>query len=234
MPDRLTDDLVEMLTLMREAERDVFGALDPAVRDRPIQEGDWSPKDHQAHLSAWKGRQADRLAAARSGTQLEPWEDEDDVVNARLQARTADWDWDAVVADADAAHERLIGEVRAADPDQIRSGDHLLDGTYGNGMFHAQQHFLWLQAADIGIDHARVTAFNEDAERIVRRAGLGDRDRGTALYNLACFQALAGRLDRARPLLREAFGLRGDLVEFAPEDPDLEALREEIGALAAQ
>lgn len=234
MPDRLTDDLVEMLILMREAERDVFGALDPALRDRPIREGDWSPKDHQAHLSAWKGRQADRLAAARSGTQLEPWEDEDDVINARLQARTADWDWDAVVADADAAHERLTGEVRAADSDLIRSGDHLLDGTYGNGIFHAQQHFIWLQAADIGIDDARVMVFNDDAERVVRRAALSDRDRGTAVYNLACFHALAGRLDRARTLLREAFGLRADLGEFAPGDPDLAPLRDEIDALAAQ
>jgi hypothetical protein len=234
MPDRLTDDLVEMLTLMREAERDVFGALDPEVRDRPIRDGDWSPKDHQAHLSAWKGRQADRLAAARSGNQLEPWEDEDDVINARLQARTADWSWDAVVADADGAHERLVGEVRAADPDQVRSGDHLLDGTYGNGIFHAQQHFVWLQAAGIGMDDARVAAFNEEAERVVRRAALSDRDRGTALYNMACFHALAGRLDRARSLLREAFGLRADLVEFAPSDSDLAALRDEIGALAAQ
>lgn len=234
MPDRLIDDLVEMLTLMREAERDVFGALDPAVRDRPIRDGDWSPKDHQAHLSAWKGRQADRLAAARSDAPLEPWEDEDDVVNARLQARTASWTWEAVRDEADAAHERLVGEVRAADPDQVRSGDHLLDGTYGNGIFHAQQHLVWLQAADIGLDDARVTAFNDDAERVVRRAALSDRDRGTALYNMACFHALAGRLHRARPLLREAFGLRDDLVEFAPGDPDLAALRDEIEALAAQ
>lgn len=234
MPDRLIDDLVEMLILMREAERDVFGALDPAVRDRPIREGDWSPKDHQAHLSAWKRRQADRLAAARSGTELEPWEDEDDVINARLQARTASWSWDAVRDDAELAHERLVGEVRATDPELIRTGDHLLDGSYGNGMFHAQQHFIWLQGADIGIDDGRVTAFNGDAERVVRRAALGDRDRGTAIYNLACFHAMGGRLDRARSLLREAFALRGDLVEYAPEDPDLAALREEIEALAAQ
>ena len=234
MTDRLVDDLVEMLSLMREAERDVLDGLDPAVRDRPLREGDWSPKDHQAHLSAWKGRQADRLAAARSGAELEPWEDEDDVVNARLQARTADWGWDAVTAEAEAVHDRLIGELRAADPDLIRSGDRLLDGTYGNGVFHAQQHFGWLLAADIGLDEARVDAFIEDTEQLVRRAALSDRDRGTALYNTACFHALAGRLDRARPLLREAFVLRPDLVEWAGQDGDLERLRPELEALAAQ
>jgi hypothetical protein len=231
--DRLTADLEEMLTLMREAERDVFGALDPAVRDRPLREGDWSPKDHQAHLSAWKGRQADRLAAARTGAELEPWEDEDDAVNARLQARSAGWSWDAVTADAEAVHERLLGEVRAADPDLIRSGEHLLDGTYGNGAFHAQQHFGWLLAADIGVDAARIDRFNDDTERLVRRAALSDRDRGTALYNSACFHALAGRTDRARPLLREAFGLRPDLLEWARQDSDLEGMRTELDALSA-
>lgn len=233
MPDRLLDDLVEMLTLMREAERDVFGALDPAVRDRPIRDGDWSPKDHQAHLSNWKRRQADRLAAARTGTQLEAWDDEE-AVNARHQAQTASWTWEAVTDDADAAHERLIGEVRAADPDLVRTGEHLLDGTYGNGALHAQQHFIWLHRADIGIDDARVATFNDDTERALRRAALGDHDRGTALYNMACFHALDGRLERARPLLREAFGLRADLVAFALEDPDLVALRDEIDLLAAQ
>ena len=42
------DDLVEMLRAMRRAETDVFGALDPAVRDEPIRPGDWSPKDRGA------------------------------------------------------------------------------------------------------------------------------------------------------------------------------------------
>ena len=49
---------------MRQAERDVFGALDPAVRDRPMRIGDWSPKDVQAHLTAWKRLQTDRMRAA--------------------------------------------------------------------------------------------------------------------------------------------------------------------------
>ncbi|MGZ6214456.1 MAG: hypothetical protein ACXWMG_05845 [Candidatus Limnocylindria bacterium] len=37
---------------------------------------------------------------------------------------------------------------------------------------------------------------------------------------------MAGRLDRARPLLPVAFRLRPDLVEFANEDPDLLELRD--------
>jgi hypothetical protein len=232
--DSLIDQLVEMLTLTRDVERDAFGALAADVRDRPLREGDWSPKDHQAHLTAWKSRQADRFEAARTQAQLPEWQDEEDEINARLQAQRADWTWDAVVEEADAVSERLLNEVRAADPELIRTGERLLDGTFGNGAFHAQQHFIWLQAADIGLDEARVMDFVDAIERLIRASDLPDRDRGTAIYNSACFHALAGRLDRARTLLREAFPLRSDLVDFAREDGDLVELRNEIDALAAQ
>lgn len=233
MTDQLTSDLLEMLTIMRSTERDVFGALPADIRERPIREGDWSPKDHLAHLAAWKGRQADRLAAARTGAELEDWQGEDDEINARLQAERADWSWDQVVADADAAHERLSGEIRAIDPDLLRDGERLVDGTYGNGIFHAQQHFSWLQSAGIGLDEQRVMEFAEDIERLVRGASLPDRDRGTAIYNAACFQSMAGRDDRARPLLREAFALRPELLEWARQDSDVASLHEELDALAA-
>jgi hypothetical protein len=53
------------------------------------------------------------------------------------------------------------------------------------------------------------------------------------LYNVACAHAVAGRLDRARPLLRTAFRVRPDLAEFARNDPDLVQLREELGVLSA-
>jgi hypothetical protein len=232
--DRLIDDLVEMLTLTRQAEREVFGALPPEVRDRPLREGDWSPKDHQAHLTAWKTRQADRFEAARTQGELPEWEGEEDEINARLQAQRADWPWEALVEEAEAASRRLVDELRAADPELVRTGDRLLDGTFGNGAFHAQQHFLWLLEADIGLDGERVMAFVEDIERLISASELPDRDRGTAIYNSACFHALAGRLDRARELLRQAFPLRPDLLEWARQDADLVELRGELDQLAAQ
>jgi len=234
MTDQLTSDLLEMLTIMRAAERDIFGALRADVREQPIRAGDWSPKDHLAHLSAWKGRQADRLAAARTGSELEEWQGEDDEINARLREERTAWSWDETVADAEAVHERLAAEIRAIDPDVLRDGERLVDGTYGNGVFHAQQHVSWLQAAGIGIDEQRVITFAEDIERLVRRSSLPDRDRGTAIYNAACFQSMAGRDDRARPLLREAFALRPELLEWARQDGDLVSLHGELEALATQ
>jgi hypothetical protein len=228
--------LVDILVATRQAERDLFGSLDPARRDSPLRDGDWSPKDHQAHLTAWKARQADRLAAARAGDELPPAvpDTETDAVNAELQATRADWTWEAIENEADTVSRRLADELAATGSDDLLANPHLVDGTFGNGAFHAQQHFSWLLAADIGLDADRVLRFGDDIERMVRSSGLPDRDQATAIYNTACFMAVIGHPDQARPRLRDAFALRPELVEWARQDGDLVSLRDEIDALAAQ
>ena len=66
-----------------------------------------------------------------------------------------------------------------------------------------------------------------------RKAELtSDRAAAFARYNLACYAALDGDLDRARDLLRLALPGQDELMEFAPKDDDLIALRDEIPALA--
>jgi hypothetical protein len=233
MADQVVDALVALLRVTREAERDVFGALDPEVRDRPMRPGDWSPKDHQAHLTAWKARQAKRFAEARSGE--EPGETPDgetDAINAELQAARADWTWEAINEEAEDVSERLIREITATSAETFATHDRLMGGTFGNGPFHAMQHFGWLEEADIGVDGGRVAAFVEELRAEVDQGGLPAFDAGTALYNIACYHALGGRLDEARPLLREAFQMRPDLTEFSLTDTDLTALRGELESLA--
>ena len=98
----LTDAFVLTILAARNAERDLFGGLDEATIERPIRDGDWNPKDFQAHLTAWKARQADRFAATREGRELPPpMEDkEEDAVNAELRMTRIDWTWDAVKGEA--------------------------------------------------------------------------------------------------------------------------------------
>ena len=233
MTDAVIDSMVAFLRVTREAERDVFGALDAGVRDQPMREGDWSPKDHQAHLTAWKATQANRYAAARRGD--DPGQaavDETDAINAELQAARADWSWDAIVEEADEVNERLIREISVTTPETLARYDRLIGGTFGNGPFHAMEHFGWLEQANIGADSARIAAFANELGKVADRGGLSDRDIGVAYYNIACYHALAGRLDEARPFLRRAFQLSPDLAEFATEDTDLTALRGELKELA--
>ena len=224
--------LVEQLEAMRAAERDVFGALDPEIRDRSMRPGDWSPKDHQAHLTAWKKIQSERIQAATRGEQLAADVRETDERNAELQALRADWSWDEIDREADEVSARLVADVRAAGTQLLTSLEGMVGQIYGNSASHATTHFIWLADAGIGVDTERIAAFLSDHERQLMEAPLADADRAIGLYNVACAHAVAGRLDRARPLLRTAFRIRPDLAEFAKEDPDLVQLRGELGDLS--
>jgi hypothetical protein len=230
--DPLIAALLEQLQVMRAAEHDIFGSLDPEIRDRPMRPNDWSPKDHQAHLTAWKGIQAERIRASTRGEDPPFVGTETDEINAGLQATRADWSWPDVVAEADEVTKQLGDEIRAAGSARLVESGGLIGGIFGNGASHAMTHFGWLVEADIGVDQARVSAFVDDQERLLNGEGLPDFDRGVGLYNLACAHALAGRLDRARPLLRLAFPLRPDLADFAKQDPDLVELRDELPTIA--
>jgi len=229
--DPLVTTLVEQLRATRIAERDVFGSIQPDVRDRPMRPNDWSPRDHQAHLTAWKARQADRINAAGRGEVLASDDRETDEINAELQATRADWSWEAIDREADAVSEQLEAAIRDAGSPMLTESEQLVGQIFGNGASHALTHFAWLVDAQIGVDEARVATFFDEHERQLSEVALPDADRGVGLYNLACAHAVAGRLDRARPLLRIAFGLRPDLGEFANADPDLNELRDELQSL---
>jgi hypothetical protein len=223
--------LVEQLEAMRAAERDVFGALDPEVRDRAMRPGDWSPKDHQAHLTAWKKIQSERIQAAARGEQLAADARETDERNAELQALRADWPWNEIAREADEVSGQLVSGIRAAGVELLTSREGMVGQIYGNSASHATTHFTWLSDAGIGVDTERIAAFLDDHERQLMEAPLTDADRAVGLYNVACAHAVAGRLERARPLLRTAFGIRPDLAEFAKDDPDLAQLRDELSSL---
>jgi hypothetical protein len=227
-------DLIELLRAMRRAERDVFGALDPAVRDAPMREGDWSPKDHQAHLTAWKARHARRFAAAREGVELPSVEEgeETDELNAELRAERADWTWEAIDAEADEVSERLATEIDATDEKLIAGAHRLVGGTLGNGPFHAMSHFGWLVDAGIGMDEDRVRRFVDETIEQFRSSQLPSSAISNAIYNAACYKALHGDLDGARVMLRESFQLDPELIAWSKQDSDLVMLRDELDALA--
>ena len=231
--DPLVAALVAQLRAMRDAERDIFGSLEPAVRDRPMRPNDWSPKDHQAHLTAWKAIQADRIRANTRGEEPPFVGRETDEVNAELQATRAGSSWESIAAEADAVSAQLEAEIRSAGSVILIESGGLIGGIFGNGASHAMTHFGWLVDANIGVDQARVSAFIDVHERLLNVDGVPDADRGVGMYNLACAHAVAGRLDRARPLLQVAFRLRPDLADFAKEDHDLVELRDQLPTLVA-
>ena len=221
--------LIDGIRAARAAERDVFAALDPAMRDAPAADGGWSPKDVQAHLTAWKARTVERLRALRVGLS-EPIEVETDEANAVFHAERSGWTWDQVLADADATTDELVAEIDAAADETIALPR--ISGTImGNGSEHTLTH-LGPIAADSG-QESRTLELADTITAIIDRGGWPPRAAAYARYNLACFHALSGNLDVARSLLRQALPEQEELRGYAPADDDLIALRDEMPTLAA-
>jgi hypothetical protein len=223
--------LIEALRNSRAAERDVLAGLDPAQRDAPAAAGGWSAKDTLAHLSAWRQRQADKLAARREGREEPPLPATDiDDLNAILHAERADWTWDRVAADAESTADALVAEVAAAS-DETLADPRMVGSIMGDGPEHDLGHLPGMAATDAL--RARVLDLASTTRLIIDGGGWPSRTAAYARYNLACFHALAGRLDDARSLLRQALPEQEDLRTLAPTDDDLIALRDEIPTLAA-
>jgi len=227
----LRSSLVDGVRAARSTEREIFDAIDPDDRDRAGVDGGWSAKDIQAHLGAWRRRQVDRMAATREGRE-EPSlaATETDEVNAIFHAERADWPWDQVVADADATMADLIAEIEAAPPAML-DDPQIVGQIMGNGPEHTLGHLAPL--ADRVGARTRVIDLASRMESIIDGGAWPDRAAAFARYNLACFHALNGRLDRARELLRQALPDQDELRSLAPEDDDLLALRDELPSLAA-
>ncbi len=226
----LRSSLIDSLRACREAERAIFGALDPAVRDAPGPDGDWSPKDHQAHLSAWRNRQATKMAAARAGLPEPALPAEGvDATNAIFHAERAGWAWPEVVADADATADELIAQIEAAS-DEALADQKVIGSIMGDGPEHDLGH-LGPIASIVGMTD-RVLALADLTRAMLDRGDWPDRAAAYARYNLACFHALNGDLDTARALLRLALPGQDELLTLAPADDDLIALRDEIPTLS--
>jgi hypothetical protein len=228
-PSGLRAGLIDSIRAARAAERDVLAALDPGVRDAPAPDGGWGPKDTQAHLSAWRGRMAERLRALRNGTD-EPTEVETDEMNAILHAERAGWSWEQIAADADATTADLVAEIETGAEETIAL-PRISGLVMGNGSEHTLTHLTPI-AARAGLE-SRTLELADAITAIIDRGGWPSRAAAFARYNLACFHALSGNLDVARSLLRQALPEQEELRGFAPADDDLIALRDEIPALAA-
>ena len=229
--DRLRSGLIEGLRESRAVERDLFAALDPAVRDTTPADGGWSAKDTLAHLSAWRQREADKLVALREGRDEPPAPAAElDDINAVYHDQRAGWDWERVAADAQSTADDLLAEVAAAG-DETLADPKVVGSILGDGPEHDLGHLA--QLAPTEALRSRVVGLAEATRAIIDRGGWPTRAAAFARYNLACFHALGGRLDTARALLRQALPDSEELRAFAPDDDDLAALRDELPTLAA-
>ena len=228
--DHLRSDLIDNLRACRDAERAIFGAFEPATRDAAGPDGGWSIKDNLAHLSAWRDRQATKMSALRQGLPDPGTPSEDlDETNAIYHDERAGWSWEEVDANADTTADAFAAEIAAASDDAL-TDQKVLGPSMGDGAEHDLAHLREI-AERVGMSD-RVGALADRTQAMVDRGGWPDRAAAFARYNLACFHGLAGELDQARALLRQALPGQPELLAQAPIDDDLVALRDEIPALS--
>ncbi len=230
--------LILFATAARVAERAVFDGIATDRRNRRPS-GGWSPKDVLAHISAWRDRQALRLQAgvdrnrAPSPARMALRFDDAtlDTMNARSHAERANWTWEHVEADADASSARLIAALRATDEMLLKDSAILVGSILGSGPLHDLEHL----SAVPGVRRKTPSRGLVAVGREIAKAGvLATDDAGLLLYNLACREALEGRIASARRVLRSALRIRPDLRAYAAQDADLVRLHGELGALSSQ
>ncbi|HKW60464.1 MAG TPA: DinB family protein [Candidatus Dormibacteraeota bacterium] len=208
----------------REAELAALGVDAPADPD-----GRWSAKDHLAHLSWWRARNARLMDAVRTGGELPP-SVQDDAQNAVIYTENRDRTVDEIKEDARASWGLLRAAVEAcseedlARPHPYAPGFELWATVPGNGHGHLGQHlmFLYLETRD----EEKAEAAQLWVRDLDTRAFPDPIDRANAAYNLACFYGRVGNADKALPLLRAGFDARPELIAHAREDPDLDRIRD--------
>ena len=189
----------------------------------------WSAKDHLAHLSWWRARNARLIDAVRTGGELPPAV-QDDAQNAVIYAENRDRSAADIKKDAAESWRLLRAAVEACSeqdlerPHPYAPGYRLWSTVPGNGHGHLAQHLMFwhldngdaqkAEAAQLWVRDLDVRTFPERS------------DRANADYNLACFYGRIGDAAKVVPLLRQAFSARPELIGHARQDPDLDPIRQ--------
>ena len=192
--------------------------------------GRWSAKDHLAHLSWWRSRNARLMDAVRTGGELPP-SVQDDAQNAVIYEENRDRSAEDVRNDARESWQRLRSAVEACSdsdlalPHPYAPGFQLWSTVPGNGHGHLGQHLMFMYMESGEMDRAEAAQLW--VHGLDRRVFPDRADRANADYNLACFYGRAGDAAKALPLLRASFGARPELISHARKDPDLDRIRDD-------
>jgi hypothetical protein len=139
---RTSDDLFGLIQTSWIGFRLAIGAIGLRGLEATTSSG-WTYKDLVAHAAAWEDRTASRLKALReSGAQTYPGVADADEFNAAVVERTRGRDAAEVVRELDAAHERIVDEVRKLTPERIHANESWVSGVLaGNTYGHYAEHF---------------------------------------------------------------------------------------------
>ncbi len=219
--------LIQLLDMSRLFQQRLLADLSPAERSASGTWEEWSIKDELAHVIAWQLNTLARIAALMHAEPM-PDFDDNEAINRAIYQTNRDRTLADILADGHqvlADFDKIIESYSDEELDQparfgVQQKHSLAEMIIGNGFEHPVLHYsnYYLHRGDL----AKAAEIQETSVAALRDMPAWY---GAARYNLACFYALSGQIDRALAELREALRLRPDLRDWSKQDADLTALR---------
>ena len=193
-----------------------FADLSDAERNQAGTLEHWSAKDTLAHIAAWQTRWGDWLSPLGEGRPLSaenpPQVEDEDRANAEIFAANQNCSWAQIHANYQNASRQILKLAPLLSEEDLNSPprfawlkqETLARRFSGTFYWHIQEHLT-----RFFIERKNPARALEIAEEFSRLIGADDTptDRGTALYNLACYAALTGRREIALANLKTALSL---------------------------
>lgn len=224
------EQIIAMLDAARAEQETVYAMLSPEQRAAHGTWEKWSPKDFLGHFNFWQTYLLNTLDSLdQPPPQLEPFEVRNERNYRYYEARP----YDEVYADYRASLAHVVERVQTKSDTELSEPNHfprIANGTLqgailGNTYSHMLSHLAELYEM-LG-DSARGFALQEHAAAKTIEFDPSPNNRAVTWYNLACAYAKGGHVTRTVELLREAFPLRNDLIEFSKADSDFERVRDQ-------
>jgi len=228
----IKEKILDLLHHTHLEEKTFIENLTEAQRNEIGSFQQWSAKDVIAHDTEWRRRLANSLGLINQANHASGYGNFDEA-NLEIYVQYHGLPWEDIESSLHAVQRELVSQLEKLDSRtllEIRRyevlGDiplwrYVVSTAHTHPLAHMSDYLLKRSCQEQAIQ------LQESAYQKVN--GLSDDPSwtGVALYNLACYYALAGANEKAILRLREALALRPDLEAWSLEDPDLESVRYE-------
>ena len=231
------EDLIKLINISYGKQREYLATLTEEEKSAAGNIIDWSPKDVMAHIIYWNADMAGELA------DLDHLDKDDgrpgvDHTNADVWQQYRDVTWLEIEDLVLQVQHDLLESLKNVDEEQLNDSQRY-EWTNGRPLWqrinfrcfhHPMQHTAELVAKRGELE--RANDIQEETAELQLALVDSDTWRGNVLYNLGCHYAVTGQREKALENIGRGIELYPYLKEWAPQDSDLESLRDDPGLMA--
>ncbi len=230
--DSVVTRLIGLIYRAQEAEMDFLGNLSEGERAAQGTYENWAPKDLIAHTNYWRRRAVESLAYA-SREQNPPTYPDYEQLNSETFEENRGLPLEMQLREAKTVIKALIDALHRFDDEDLtdpqrypwRKGQPLIAYVISNAYMHPITH-LCQNYLKLG-DQASAFRLQEAAIKDISEVDSNPASRSLAIYDLACFFAQTGNIDKAVEHLAEVLPHSPELAAWSRQDPDLAPLQKD-------